>query len=275
MADERALEELRALITTQNDAINRLQGQLTTLETERQNETNRVNQETQNLQQLVNTQAQQIQTLQNAAPAAAPTAVLPVVFSTNPFNSDINPTTTNGLKLFTSGTATRDSKLDATLKHSKSFLEAMRDDATAFGWGVLTASVTLLDDAGNLLNDANGNPVKKNILENFNELDVQKVCQFMNSIFHHRTNAALHSLTDKPNMFDIQPATNANDRAIFYKRVRANMIGMHIFDSLNEESKKTLRSKSAMWIWKSSAGETFYDGVTMLQILVTKVKPST
>jgi hypothetical protein len=53
------------------------------------------------------------------------------------------------------------------------------------------------------------------------------------------------------------------------------MIGMRIFNSLSEESKKSIRSKSELWKWTSTDGEEFYDGVTMLQILVTKVKPST
>ena len=53
------------------------------------------------------------------------------------------------------------------------------------------------------------------------------------------------------------------------------MIGSRIYKSLDEDSKKYLHTKSDMWIWKSHEGEDYYDGVTMLQILVTKVNPST
>jgi hypothetical protein len=183
-------------------------------------------------------------------------------FSANPFNSDINPSTSNGLKLFTAGTAPRKDKLDATLANSKPFLEAMRDDAADFGWGTLISNI-----------DINGE--KKNILENFTDLDVDKVRISMNPVFFDRSSQNLPPTKNKPKMFAIDPVNTETDRPIFYARVRANMIGMRIFNSLNDESKKSIRSKSALWSWTSVDGEQFYDGVTMLQILVTKVKPST
>jgi hypothetical protein len=214
----------------------------------------------QSQQQLANLQTLVTQLSTNMTNNATTTNV--TTFAANPFNSEINPSTTNGLKLFTAGTVARKEKLNATLSNSKPFLEAMRDDAADFGWGILIS---------NVLVDGN----KKQILENFNDLDVEKVRKFMNPTFFHRTDTNLPPTKNKPPMFTIDPINNEDDRKIFYNRVRANMIGMRIFNSLSEESKKSLRSKSELWKWTSADGEEFYDGVTMLQILVTKVKPST
>jgi hypothetical protein len=214
----------------------------------------------QSQQELTDLKALVTQLSNNIATTATTQKV--VTFAANPFNSEINPSTTNGLKLFTSGTVARKEKLNATLSNSKPFLEAMRDDSADFGWGILISNV-LVDGA------------KKQILENFNDLDVDKVRKFMNPVFFSRTDTNLPPSKNKPSMFEIDPINDEDDRKIFYARVRANMIGMRIFNSLSEESKKSLRSKSELWKWISTDGEEFYDGVTMLQILVTKVKPST
>ena len=205
-----------------------------------------------------------VRQLQSSITSTTLSATVPKVatFSANPFNSDINPSTSNGLKLFTSGTMPRKDKLNATLANSKPFLEAMRDDAADFGWGTLISNIEI-------------NGEKKNILENFTDLDVDKVRISMNPVFFHPSSKELPPTKNKPKMFAIDPVTKESDRPIFYSRVRANMIGMRIFNSLSDESKKSIRSKSALWSWTSVDGEQFYDGVTMLQILVTKVKPST
>jgi hypothetical protein len=242
---EQRLEQRRKMIT--------LEDKFNTLSEEH----SRSQQELTELRALIN----QLQTtITNQAQPDTTTKV--TTFSANPFNSDINPSTSNGLKLFTAGTAPRKDKLNATLANSKPFLEAMRDDAADFGWGTLISNIIV-------------NGVKKNILENFNDLDIDKVRLSMNPIFYHRTSTELPPTKNKPKMFAIDPLNNEEDRSIFYARVRANMIGMRIFNSLSDESKKSIRSKSALWNWMSEDGEQFYDGVTMLQILVTKVKPST
>lgn len=53
------------------------------------------------------------------------------------------------------------------------------------------------------------------------------------------------------------------------------MIGLQIYNSLDEDLKKSLQSKLAMWTWKSNGGEIYYGGVKILQLLVTKMNPST
>jgi hypothetical protein len=200
-----------------------------------------------------------------AAVAAAPAAPVPVIttFSANPFNGNINPTTSNGLKLYQAGTTARadTSKLSATISKSKSFLEAMRDDATKYGWGMLISNI------------GNNN---LQILHDFKDIKLKDVREEMNPIFHLKDDKTTLPPNDKnPNMFSIDPATDETDKVIFYQRVRANMIGQRIYNSLDTTSLASIKLKEHLYLWKTATGEEFYDGVTMLQLLVEKVKPST
>jgi hypothetical protein len=76
-------------------------------------------------------------------------------------------------------------------------------------------------------------------------------------------------------MFAIDPANDPDDKTIFYKRVRANIIGLRIIKSLNKTSLASLKLKESKYLWISDTGEEFYDGPTMLQICVEKVNPNT
>jgi hypothetical protein len=67
------------------------------------------------------------------------------IFSTNPFSGNINPSSSNGLKLYQAATASRSDsdKIDTTISNQKGFLDAMKDDATQFTWGILTAQIKI------------------------------------------------------------------------------------------------------------------------------------
>ena len=58
-------------------------------------------------------------------------------------------------------------------------------------------------------------------------------------------------------MFDIDPATDAADKATFYLRVRSNMIGLRLLASLNKTSVKSLKMKEKLYLWENDAGEKF------------------
>jgi hypothetical protein len=184
-------------------------------------------------------------------------------FATNPFSANINPASTNGLKLYQAATATRSETqlLKTTITEAKTFLDAMKDDATKFAWGKLTALITDGDE-------------HRNILRDFRHLTVNKVRLSMNNIFHSRTTTTL-PVGRNPVMFSIDPANNDDDKVIFYKRVRANLIGLRIIGSLTATSLASLKLKESIYLWISDTGEEFYDGPTMLQICVEKVNPNT
>ena len=128
----------------------------------------------------------------------------------------------------------------------------MRDDSTKFSWGIMISNI---------------GPNKKKILHDFKDLNLNVVRNTMNAIFSHRTNTVLPPTT-KPDMFAIDPDTDPADKIFFFKRVCANMIGQRIYNSLSLTSLASLKSKENLYLWKTSDGEEFYDGVTMLQILV-------
>ena len=198
----------------------------------------------------------------------------PEVFETNPFGANINPTTANGLKLYQAATAERDDADKVSLKvgEAKKFLECMRDDAAKFCWGKLTRITRGTGTAA----------VTLDILEDFRHLDLDKVRLHMNGVFHQDPQVLATAGTTpsiptgaNPTMFDIDPASDNNHKKIFYNRVRANMIGLRLLASLDKSAIASLKLKSSIYTWKSAAGDTFYDGPTMLQLCVMKVNPST
>lgn len=78
-------------------------------------------------------------------PTAAPAAMAAVVevFETNPYSGNINPASTNGLKLYQAATSDKDDdeKLDASIKKSTQFIEAMKADSAKFSWLKLISSI--------------------------------------------------------------------------------------------------------------------------------------
>jgi hypothetical protein len=205
----------------------------------------------------------QVTVLNNANATAVAQNVTPTtVFEENPYAGNINPSTSSGLKLFTTATAKRDKddKLSATIAKNQQFLEGFRDDATTFGWSMLTASV-----------GANNH----NILNDFQNVNLEKVRLMMNPIFLDKdvTNVTLPG-DILPHMFNIDPANEPTDVPIFYSRVRAHMIGCRILNSLDKPSLSSLKLHEHKYLWKSASGKTFYDGPTMLQLLIDTAKPS-
>ena len=187
----------------------------------------------------------------------------PEIFESNPFSANINPMTTNGLKLYQAATAKRDESdlLTTKISTARQFIEAMKEDATKFSWGKLTSTVVVGTE-------------EKDILEDFKDISVEKVRLRMNSIFYSRTDTTLPTLRSLK-MFDIDPANNDGDKPIFYARVRANIIGLRILASLTKASVSALKLKQGLYLWKSTSGETYYDGPTMLQLCIEKVNPNT
>ena len=164
------------------------------------------------------------------------------VFETNPFSGNINPTSSNGLKLYQAGTADRDDSDLLTLKIVKSeqFIDAMKTDATKFSWGKLIATIEETVD---------GTTVKRAILTDFKDLKVEKVRVHMNKVFESKTPSTTVP-TGSLKMFEIDPAANDDDKKTFYLRVRANMIGLRILGSLDKASLKTLKTKENLTFGK-------------------------
>jgi hypothetical protein len=188
----------------------------------------------------------------------------PVIYSTNPFNTDINPATTTGLKLYKTATAARDDsqQLNPKIGNSKEFIDAMQYDSAKFSWGQLISKVEI-----------EGSNDKKDILLDFRELSIKNVRQFMGKVYFNKDGSNVPDTASQA--FDIDPASDDDDKKIFFKRVRSDMIAHRIMNSLKPAALASLKLKESKFLWKSSDGEIYYDGVTMLQILIEKVNPTT
>lgn len=187
-------------------------------------------------------------------------------FITTPYAGDINPGTSNGIKLYQAATADRDedSKLTLKITTSKEFIDAMKDDATKFCWGILTAQIKVPPGGASTFS----------VLKDFQELTITKVRKFMGRTYFSKNTNLADDYFDN-DMFDIDPETNDADKRVFYARVRSNMIAQRILGSLTKNSLKNIRAKKKYYTWTASNGETYLDGVTMLQICITIIRPTT
>jgi hypothetical protein len=186
-----------------------------------------------------------------------------ISYFANPYHGNINPSDSTGLKLFQSATAERDDsdKLACKISISKEFIESMKADSVRFGWGLLIDVIPFGEQ-------------RLSILQDFDDLDVDGVREYTSPIFYDPTDPIPNGYTTNL-CFDINPSTSATDRKVFFNRVRANMIGSRILGSLDKNALKSLKVHSGLYTWKTTEGETLLDGPTMLQILVSKCKPST
>ena len=71
------------------------------------------------------------------------------------------------------------------------------------------------------------------------------------------------------------PATDSDDKIIFFRQIRSKMIAKRIESSLSSASWKVLFGKRKYFTWMGSNGIASYDGPTMLQIIISTVNPST
>ena len=74
---------------------------------------------------------------------------------------------------------------------------------------------------------------------------------------------------------DITPGTNDAHKAVFYSRVRSQMIAKRLIGSICAVTKKALFNKKIHFTWTDTIGEAYYDGPTMLYILLASVNPLT
>ena len=71
------------------------------------------------------------------------------------------------------------------------------------------------------------------------------------------------------------PATDLDDKLMFFGRVRSKMIDKRIESSLSSASWNVLFGKRKYFTWMGSNGVASYDGPTMFQLIIFTVNPST
>ena len=183
-------------------------------------------------------------------------------FVSNPYQANINPSTSNGLKMYQMATTKRDPLLNPRIKSKKEFMDAMASDSVSFGWGKLINNVKVGDQTFSILKDVQ-------------KLNLDKVRSFTSQYLYQANSDVVPPADHNMVMFDIDPENVETDKIIFYARVRMNMIGTRIWNSLNSAAQTSLQPNLKKFIWKQTTGEQMYDGPTMLQLIVETINPST
>ena len=205
---------------------------------------------------------------------AAPTSVQE--FATNPYLGNINPSSSTGSKLWKDAVSVSSSadKLNPRIQNATEVISTFRAHATTYGWGPLINKIPIT---------VNGVQLDKKILRDHKHIKVDDVRRATSGIFYQQhvltgMNQVLPSIppsNHSMNMFHINPATDPNHRVIFYNRVRANMIGLKIVNSLTAAALQNLESDKALYTWNDANGDVFYDGPVILQLIMEHIMPST
>ena len=192
-------------------------------------------------------------------PMAAP------VYTSDPFEGDINPGDTAGIKLFTLATAERDKSEKLAISQDKvtEIMSAFLQDSNSFGWGILINQIP--DAAGNNLS----------ILEDFDKVTLDQVKAQSAKTFNNFGFALGNDLPDPMVQTVLDPANNGDHLRMFYRQSRSRMIAKRIQNSLTSASWKVLFSKRKHYSWRAPNGTVSYDGPTMLYLIVSSVNPST
>ena len=123
-----------------------------------------------NLQATITLLQTQLNTLQGQVQAQANQSRNDTSFVSNPYQANINPSTSTGLKMYQIATAKRDTLLNPRIKSKKEFLDAMTSDSVSFGWGKFVNKITVGTDEYSILSDVQ-------------KLDIDKVRSFTSQFF--------------------------------------------------------------------------------------------
>ena len=127
----------------------------------------------------------------------------------------MNPSTSNGLKMYQTATKARETRLNPRIKNKKEFMDAMKSDAVSFGRGSVVSNLRFEDKIYDILVDVES-------------LDVEKVRSFTSQYLYERNSSDVPPGDHNMRMYDINPAEDNEDKARLYKRVKMNMIGERI-----------------------------------------------
>jgi hypothetical protein len=200
----------------------------------------------------------------------APTPTLSAAnFLMSPFDGDINPSTTEGMRLFVKATSHLPSgevRQDVCQKNANAFINQIRSDSANFGWGTLINQIEI---------DDNGTNVMKSILTDSRKLSMQQVQLQAYKTFgkHDATTTSL-----LPTSFVVQDIsfwTHTHLIPIYYRRVRSKMIALRLQNIITKASWASLLAAQNDFTWTNSTGQVEWDGPTMLFILMKKVRPTT
>ena len=187
-------------------------------------------------------------------------------FVMNPYLGDVNPGTTEGLKLYNKSIEARSEKIEINQENARDIQTIFEKDSSDFGWGPAISSVQI---------DNLTPPTTKSLLSKAREINLTMMQKLARRTWGNLTGLTwTDPLPAALTVFDIDPAAQATQRPQFFRRIRSVMIAKRIENSLSKASLKSLMLEKLKFIWTDSTGTEHLDGPTMLWILLAKINPS-
>jgi hypothetical protein len=200
--------------------------------------------------------------------AAAP-PVDPVQWTEDPETEDFNPGTSQGQKIFTNRSrAHPDGKLFTdSFEDAMSFQVFLRSRANSLGPCVTHIPVAW---------DATGTPTEfKNIITQYQTIALEHVQRA--AFKRHGTALAIgNPIPPTPwPVMDITPSTDNAHQAIFYDRVKGNVVNKFLDNVTDISTLDTIRLEADKFTFTAADGTIKEDGPTKLFLLLNKQDPST
>ena len=129
----------------------------------------------------------------------------------NPFAVDINPTTSEGSKLYLKATEQWSTKdcLSLTIENGPKIREALDGLQSRFPWGRLISRIT------------NEHCIMKDVIKNYQNLKVVDILCFNKM---HLENGLSEALPSNQIMPALNPTTNIDHKTKFFNRIRSKII---------------------------------------------------
>ena len=199
-----------------------------------------------------------------AAPAPAPAAPAASAprFTLNPYDGEVNPATSEGLKLYLKAIQGFDKDSDRVnvgQSNSREVLQLMKDQASKFGWAEIVAKIPV----------AGGSDL--NLLKSSMNITLDEVKTAAYQIWGPGNGDPCPTVLT---IDAIDPSADPSHRPRFDKRVKSEMIAKGIQGVITKEAYAELLLDKEHFEW-SSPDTTKIDGLTLLWFLLKKINPTT
>ena len=193
------------------------------------------------------------------APAVPAPVVPSVLFIEDPYQGDINPGTDQGLKLYLNATKSveDDQRIDINVSQAKAIRATLEELSNQFGWAQLVHNIQ--NDSG----------IRKSIFRDIKQLKVSNV---QNQAKEYLAPSSIN-VPSPLAIENTQPNVNEAHKDLFYKRIRSKIIAKTIEGRITKASWTNLMTRKNLFAWRTPIGDDFYDGPTMLKMLMDDVNP--
>jgi hypothetical protein len=186
----------------------------------------------------------------------------------NPYQGNILPGTTGGAKLYlaaTKGITEESKRLQLSLDNALEIKEHCLKASHTFGWE------TLINVPHNYAGD--GTPQTLINMLHQPERTSMEMVRVQAAITWNRVDFNAFA-SYSWNVLDIDPENHLQDRIIFQRRVRSEMISAWIDNSFNEAALATIKLDEHLYTWQAPNGRVMEDGPTKLKLILDDIQPA-